>query len=226
MASTEIDLKQNWACRGETLSGTRVVFADATVGATIIVPGSTKKQQAALAVTKSKTVAFYLYSNTEVTLAYNGVNEVQTVTISATGGTFTLTFGGYTTSAIAYNATASAVQTALQALTSIGSGNVTVSGSAGGPYTVTFVGDLGLTNVAQMTGSGASLTGGAGTVTIATTTGGAAPDDSWTLKAGQPEVWDSGGIFTNRMPGDLANVFITNSSTASAKVELRFGVTV
>lgn len=47
-----------------------------------------------------------------------------------TGGTFTLSFG-YTTSALNYNATASQVQTALQALGSIGAGNVICSG---GPF--------------------------------------------------------------------------------------------
>jgi hypothetical protein len=102
-------------------------------------------------------------------------NEVQTVTItgSPTGGTFTLTFGGQTTGAIAYNAAASAVQTALEALSTIGVGNVVVSGSAGGPYTVNFVNDLGNTNVAAMTASGASLTGGTSPgVTIATATAG------------------------------------------------------
>ncbi len=72
------------------------------------------------------------------------VDNLQTVTItgSPTGGTFTLSYKGQTTSAIAYNAAASAVQTALQALSTIGSGNATVSGSAGGPYTVAFVGAL------------------------------------------------------------------------------------
>jgi hypothetical protein len=60
----------------------------------------------------------------------SGTSEAQTVTItgSPTGGTFTLTFGGQTTAGIAYNAVASAVQSALVALTSIGTGNVTVTG--------------------------------------------------------------------------------------------------
>lgn len=55
-----------------------------------------------------------------------GTNEVQTLTINATGGTFTGTFGGQTTTALAYNATAAVVQAALEALSSIGSGNVAV----------------------------------------------------------------------------------------------------
>jgi len=102
-----------------------------------------------------------------------GTDEVQTVTIggSPTGGTFTLTFIGQTTSAIAYNASAATVQTALQALSTIGTGNATVAGSAGGPYTVTFAGLLAGRNVPQMTGNGAGLTP-SGTVTIATTTEG------------------------------------------------------
>ncbi|WP_052280796.1 head decoration protein [Nocardia vulneris] len=103
------------------------------------------------------------------------VDEVQTVTItgSPTGGTFTLTYSGQTTAGIAFNAAASAVQSALVALSNIGTGDVTVTGSAGGPYTVTFAGALADQNVAQMTASGASLTGGSSpSVNVATATGG------------------------------------------------------
>ena len=59
-----------------------------------------------------------------------------------TGGTFTLKFGANTTSALAYNASMAAIQTALQGLASIGSGNATVAGSPGQYFTVTFVGAL------------------------------------------------------------------------------------
>lgn len=103
-----------------------------------------------------------------------GTNEVQIVTLAnATGGTFTLTYAGQTTSALNYNATASAVQTALRALSTIGAGNVTVSGSGGGPYTVTFTGALANTNVAALTADGTSLTGSTPTVTVSTGTQGA-----------------------------------------------------
>lgn len=81
------------------------------------------------------------------------------VTISeATGGTFTLTYQAKTTAAIAWNATALAVQTALAALTTVGAGNVSVSGSAGGPWVVSFVGDL-LDSVAALTADGTLLEG-------------------------------------------------------------------
>ena len=102
-------------------------------------------------------------------------NEKQTVTVngSPTGGTFTLTFGGQTTAAIAHNAAASVVEAALELLSTIGQGNVQVTGSAGGPYTVEFVGNLAKTNVAAMTADGASLTGGTTpSVTVATATAG------------------------------------------------------
>lgn len=94
--------------------------------------------------------------------------ETQTVTIngSPTGGTFTLTFDGQTTGAIAYNATAAAVKSALKALPNVDANDVDVSGSAGGPYTVSFNGEG---NVPQMTATG-SLTGGSSpSVAIATT---------------------------------------------------------
>jgi hypothetical protein len=103
-----------------------------------------------------------------------GTSEIQTVTITGapTGGTFTLTYSAQATGAIAFNAAASAVQTALNALSNLD--GVTVSGANGGPYTVTFPVDMG--NTAQMTGNGAGLTGGAApAVVVATTTPGVAP---------------------------------------------------
>ena len=77
------------------------------------------------------------------------------VTVTATGGTFTLTYGGATTAAIAEAATAATVQARLTALTTVGTGKVTVSDNAGGPWTVTFVAGI----VGPLTGDGALLTG-------------------------------------------------------------------
>jgi hypothetical protein len=97
------------------------------------------------------------------------VNEVQTVTLHDAAGadTWTLTYSGQTTSALDDDAAAATVQTALEALSNIAVGDVTVTGSAGGPYTVTFAGALAGTNVALMTGTGTGCT-----VTIAETTAG------------------------------------------------------
>jgi NHL repeat len=82
------------------------------------------------------------------------VNEVQRVTVTANSGQFRLTFGADTTADLAFNISASALRTALQALPSIGSGNANVSGgpgsTTGGTYTITFVGALQRTNVTQL----------------------------------------------------------------------------
>lgn len=88
------------------------------------------------------------------------IDNLQTVTLgSPSSGTFTLTYKGQTTSGIAYNASADAVQTAITGLSTVGTGNATVTGSAGGPYSVVFTGTLAQDTTA-MTGSGADLTGG------------------------------------------------------------------
>ncbi len=95
-------------------------------------------------------------------------NDIQTVTItgSPTGGSFTLSFGGQTTSAIAFNATAATVQADLQALSTIGSGNMTVAGSSGGPYVCTFTGSLAGAAQPLLIANGSGLTGGTPAVTV------------------------------------------------------------
>lgn len=90
--------------------------------------------------------------------------------VSATGGSFTLTFTGLagspipaeTTAAIAYNATASEVQDALEALPSIAPGDVNVTGGAlpGTSVVVEFDGTYGLDDVAVMTVDSSLLQGG------------------------------------------------------------------
>jgi len=94
-------------------------------------------------------------------------NEVQTLTIlRATGGTFTLTFDGQTTSGIAYNANAATIQSALEALSNLAPGDVTVAGT--GPFTITFGGAyLGL-NVPLITSSASSLTGSSASASVST----------------------------------------------------------
>lgn len=85
-----------------------------------------------------------------------------TITGSPTGGTFTLSVGGQTTTALANNATASAVQAALVALSTVGTGGATVTGSAGGPYSITLAGG------GTLTASGSGLTGGTSPTVVVT----------------------------------------------------------
>ncbi|MHB9044411.1 MAG: hypothetical protein ACYC35_00575 [Pirellulales bacterium] len=97
-------------------------------------------------------------------------NEQQTVTLTdATGGTFTLTFDGQETSALNFDTTAGEVQSALVALSTIGAGNVQVTGTA--PYLVEFIGDLAEANQPEMTASD-SLTPVEATIAVATTQAG------------------------------------------------------
>lgn len=93
----------------------------------------------------------------------SGADAVQSVTVSASSGTFTLTFSGTTTAPIAFNATAADVQAALAALAPIGAGNVSVTGA----YSVTFTGKLGKWPTPPMVADGSGLAGG--TVTVAIT---------------------------------------------------------
>lgn len=89
--------------------------------------------------------------------------QVQTVKITGapTGGTFTLTVGAQTTAAIPYNATTAQVKAALELLTSVGAGNVIVTGtliSDASGFDVAWA--LAKAAVSQTITSAASLTGG------------------------------------------------------------------
>ena len=106
----------------------------------------------------------------------DGTDEVQTLTKSGTlsGGTFRLGFGGFVTTALAYNASAATIVAALEALPNIGSGGVTATG---GPINttavvLTFAGNLGRKAVALITLYTNSLTGSSPTIGIAETTAG------------------------------------------------------
>jgi hypothetical protein len=115
--------------------------------------------------------------NVVIFVGTRGVNEVQSLTVDATGGNYTLGFNGYNTANLTPASTAAAVQAALEALPSIGAGNITVTGGPGGagggtPYVITFVGALGGTNVSAITSTNVSLAGGASTAVVTTTTPG------------------------------------------------------
>lgn len=120
-------------------------------------------------------------AGTDISLAA-GVNEVVTLTegVNITGGTFTLTFGGQTTAALAHDITAAQLQAALENLSSIGAGNITVTGGilTTTPFTLTFKGTLARTNVGSVTSNQASLTG---TFTIAVATPGSAGGDAYLI---------------------------------------------
>jgi hypothetical protein len=111
-----------------------------------------------------------------------GTDEIQTLTIGGTptGGTFKLRFEGLTTAAITWSATNATlvanIDTALEALPSIGTGNVTTAvgtAVAGiGTITITFVGALAKKAVPTIVVASNDMTGTVPTVAVAETTPG------------------------------------------------------
>lgn len=109
-----------------------------------------------------------------------GVNAKQNILVTGapTGGTYTLTHDGQTTTPLAGNANAATVQAALEALSNIGAGNVVGTADAGPSVTIEFVNDLGSQPINLMTATN-SLTGGTSPqVLISSTTNGRVPTKS------------------------------------------------
>lgn len=119
-----------------------------------------------------------------------GVSEIVTITVAnATGGTFTLTYEGQTTSALAYNADATAVQTALRALTRIGATGIVCASTLAAGMTCTFAASLASLNVWDMSGA-SSLTHATLTPTLTVATN--LKDRCFTVVA-PPKLFNSGG---------------------------------
>lgn len=88
---------------------------------------------------------------------------VKTVTFTGgpfSAGTFTFTVDGATTAGLAYNITQAAFQTALEGLSTVGAGNVNVTGSVAAGFEIEF--DV---QVTTLSGNGAGLTP-AGTIVV------------------------------------------------------------
>jgi hypothetical protein len=149
------------------------------------------------------------------------VADVQTLSIngSPTGGNFTLTFGGQTTAAIPFNATAAQVQADLTALSSIGANNVACTGGPlpGASVTTTFAGAL-APGAQQPISFGNSLTGGTTpTPAVAHTTPGAAVADVQTLSLTDTP---TGGSFTLTFDGQTTAAIPFNATAARVQAAL------
>lgn len=138
-----------------------------------------------------------------------GADDIQVVTISGSGGTFTLTFEDETTDPIAYNASAGAVESALEALDNIEEGEVSVTGSAGGPYTVTFQMDR---DVDEMTINTSGLVGGSVSVTTIVQ-GAPGRNERQRVSAG-------GGSFALTFDGQTTGAIAADASAATVKTAL------
>ena len=132
-------------------------------------------------------------------------NETQRFDIlgSPGSGTFTLTYTGETTTDLPYHPAAGEVQTALEALTSIGAGNIDVTKDGNWGYVLTFTGTLANQQLPEIIADDSQLAGGA---TIQVTT----------IQDGGPDT--TGGGSTLQTPCTLADllVFARNIVPATA----------
>jgi hypothetical protein len=201
------------------------VTDDSKVAQDITVANGVTNQEIALTLDKDAVKYLEIKATQEMTMKTNGTDEVQTLTPAGTisGGTFTITYSAQTTAAIVFNATASAIQTALCALSNIDDTDGVVC--AGGPInttpvTITFKRSLAATNVAQITHT-SSLTGG-GTLTPSTTTAGVAVADTKTLYSEIPLDWHgTAGYHANPFSADITRLLVSNTSGASGTIYFR-----
>ncbi len=159
------------------------------------------------------------------TAPVRGTNCIQTATLGATitGGTFRLTFAGATTTNITWvgenYGLLTRIQSALNALPTIGSGNCwvtagTMTNGAGGTFLVTFIGNVGTSVQPVMTVSNNSLTGAAHTLTIAITTAGV-EGDCRTCPKGSVAVALDTGIHYMDFGVPLSPIWVAMSTAAT-----------
>ena len=156
--------------------------------------------------------------------AFGGADEQQQFVRSGasppTGGTYTITFDGKTTGAIAYNANTAAVQTALD--TTFGTLVLQASGFSYGTGLVNFRKKYSRTDVAMASGNGTSLTGTSApyTFTVTQISAGSYPSNATTPTSQatiSTPIWFPTG-FSPRAPHRLEN--FTYSSSISYVVLL------
>lgn len=141
------------------------------------------------------------------------------ITGTASAGTFTLTYMAQTTSAIPYNATAGAVQTALGNLSTVGQGNIQVTGGPfpATPLIVQFTGALS-PGAQTLTGSGASLTGSTPALVLTPTQVGVAI----TEVTATPAIPGAVNVYVDSAYGSLGTTKLTRVLQANVKVTDRF----
>jgi hypothetical protein len=99
-----------------------------------------------------------------------------------TGGTWTFTRGANTTAALAYNITAAALQTAIEGLASVGSGNISVSAIEGNAYRIEYIGTIADTAITDASSDGAELTPNSTATLNRVTEGGSGSNEVQTIR--------------------------------------------
>lgn len=154
---------------------------------------------------------------TRIAYGHASLNEIQTVTVNGSGGTFTLTLGAQTTNNIAWNAAAATVQTRIQTdlAATITACTVTGAGTPASPYSVTVTTPAN-TGIALMTGNAGGLSGGGLITELVHGTAGTNEVQSVTAAAGV-----SGGTFTLAFNGPVTQPIAWNATAAQVQAALR-----
>ena len=159
-----------------TKAASAITFGELAIEATLMLEGAAATTVAELANWNSDTKRLltleFLGPADEIE---SGTNAVQTVSSTATGGTIRLTFAGQQTGTIAFNASSTVVQNALNALGNVQVGSTLGVTCTGGPLNTTpvvctFVGPLASQILPVMTVDNSAATGG--TASVANTTPG------------------------------------------------------
>jgi hypothetical protein len=166
-----------------------------------------------------------LYPVWEISLTINsGNNEKQKIAlpVGTTGGAFRLGYGSNVTSDIAWNASAASVQTALQGLAGIGSGNASVSKLDSLTYLVEFIGAKAATDMdlisAYGTGVSFGITGGSSTdISMSTLVNGSSILTEPFVNTLNKTINDVFNTFETLLGVDI-DVFITSATNVKLKV--------
>lgn len=134
-----------------------------------------------------------------------GTTAVQTISVTGTptAGTFKLKYGSQRTAALAFDATAADIQTALRALSNIGSAGI---GATGGPVgtadvVLTFAGGLAKRVVKTISVVESTVTGGA--VVVTNTTPGVNSSFPGQAAVGQTVMGGDGKLYQNTGTADV-----------------------
>lgn len=150
----------------QRISGTVDIIPRIPQGTLIWAPGLTPPQGIALATIRAR----FDTDGVLRTIQSNPIDEKQTITIGGTptgGDTFVLNFDGEDTTPLAFNAPLLTVDAAIEALPNVGATNITVSGTPGSSYVVSYAGALGGADQPML--SATSSWGGGTAVTVTTT---------------------------------------------------------
>jgi hypothetical protein len=167
-------------------------------------------------------VGFKAGSNDFIIPTYGAVSEVQHVVVTADSGTYSLTFNGQTTAAIAYNETTANIITALNLLSNIDSGDIVGSGSYPN-HVFTFAGRYAGVNVPMIVANDIDLAGTAHGVDVHVATAGGTGvgglTDIYAVRFGLD------GFHGVAVPGQLIKQWLPDFSLAGAvkKGEVEMG---